>query len=86
MDDLYSFGKTKYVPADPMERSSFRLVTNVLWVWYTVIKCTVLGILLTINSLLFAAVSTKKSKKNIQHKVALVWFFRSLIILLPHSF
>lgn len=86
MDDLHSFGKTKYVPADPIERSSFRLVTNVLWVWYAVIKCTVLGILLTIKSLLLAAVSTKKSKKNIKDQVALVCLFRSLIILICYSF
>lgn len=71
MDDLYSFGKTKYIPAEPLPRSNFRLVTNVLSVWYLVVKCTVLGILLTIKKLLFD-VSPRKSSKNIQHQVALV--------------
>lgn len=79
MDDLYSFGKTKYVAADPLPHSSVRLVSNVLSIWYAVIKCTILGILLTIKSLLFDK-STKKFKKNIQNQVALVWFDEIFII------
>lgn len=79
MDDLYSFGKTKYVAADPLPRSSSRLVVNVLSVWYAVIKCTVLGILLTIKSFLFND-SKQKSSKSIQHQVALVWFFERLTL------
>lgn len=74
MDDLYSFGKTKYVRADPIQRSIFRIVANVLLVSYTLLKCTVLGILLALKSLLF--VILPKFPKDVQYQVALVWIFK----------
>lgn len=74
MDDLYSFGKTKYIPADPIQRSIFRTVANLLLVAHTVIKCTALGILLALKSLVFLVIP--RSSKDIQHQVALVRFFK----------
>lgn len=78
MDDLYSFGKIKYIPADPIQRSIFRYVANVLLVSYTVIKCTVLGILLALKALVLLVIP--QSSKDIQHQVALVWFYRIRIL------
>lgn len=73
MDDLYSFGNTKYVRADPIQRSIFRIVANVLLVSYTLLKCTVLGILLALKSLVFVIIP--QSSKDVQYQVALVWIF-----------
>lgn len=73
MDDLYSFGKTKYVRADPIQRSLFRFTANILLVLYTVLKCTILGILLALKALMFLVIP--QSSKDIQYQVALVRFF-----------
>lgn len=70
MEDLYTFGKTKYVPADPIEHSVSRFVKNVLLVLYTTAKCTFLGILVIVKSLVFLIIP--RSEKDIQFQVALV--------------
>lgn len=74
MDDLYSFGKTKYVRADPIQRSIFRFVANVLLVSYTLLKCIVLGILLALKSLVFVIIP--QFSKDVQYQVALVRIFK----------
>lgn len=73
MDDLYSFGKKKYIPADPIQRSATRTVKNVLFVLYLSVKCTVLGIFVIIKSIIFLVIP--RFSKNIQNQVALVGFF-----------
>lgn len=70
MDDLYSFGKKAYVPADPIQRSAIKLVKNVLIVLYATVKCTVLGVFVLIKSLLLIIVP--RFDKDIQNQVALV--------------
>lgn len=70
MDDLYSFGKTKYVPADPIKRSIFRSVKNVLLVLFAALKCTILGIFIIIKAVILFVIP--KFPKDIQYQVALV--------------
>lgn len=70
MDDLYSFGKKTYIPADPIQRSALKFVKNVLLVLYASVKCTVLGVFITIKSLLLFVIP--HFDKDIQNQVALV--------------
>lgn len=70
MDDLYSFGKKKYVPADPLQRSPIKFVKNVLLVLYATVKCTVLGVFIIIKSILLFIIP--RFDKDIQNQVALV--------------
>ncbi|XP_031626039.1 17-beta-hydroxysteroid dehydrogenase 13-like [Contarinia nasturtii] len=70
MDDLYSFGKTKYIPADPINRSIFRIVKNVLLVFFAALKCTVLGVFIIIKAIILFVIP--KFAKDIQNQVALV--------------
>lgn len=72
MDDLYSFGRSKYNPADPIQRSIFRYLKNVSLVLYTFVKCTFFGIFIILKSLLFVFIP--RSWKDIQNQVALVSF------------
>lgn len=86
MDDLYSFGKRKYIPADPINRSILRFVKNVLFVFLTTVKCTVFGVFILIKSLIFMVIP--ELDKDIQNQVALVrfWFvlkYSDLKCLLP---
>lgn len=75
MDNLYSFGKCKYVPADPIQRPVFRSMTNLLSVSYAVIKCTLLGLLIGIKLFVFHYIFLRRSpSKDIRHQVALVEF------------
>lgn len=76
MDDLYSFGKEKYIPADPVQRSVIRLVTNIALVAVAAAKCTFLGIFIIFKSLLFLVIP--RSSKDIQHQVALVRYRQAL--------
>lgn len=76
MEDLYSFGKTKYIPADPLQRSVFSFVKNVVIVLFATVKCTVLGIFIIAKSLLLLFVPS--FPKDIQNQVALV---RNLTVL-----
>lgn len=70
MDNLYSFGKTKYIAANPIQRSIFRSAANSLLIVYTVMKCIVLGLLLALKTLVFVVIP--QSSKDIQHQVALL--------------
>lgn len=70
MDDLYSFGNIRYIPADPIKRSIFRTVKNVLHVLFAVVKCTVLGIFIIIKAIVLLVIPS--SSKDIQNQVALV--------------
>lgn len=70
MDDLYSFGKAKYIPADPLQRSVFPIIKNVLLVLFSTVKCTFFGIFIILKSLLFSFIP--RFPKNIQNQVALV--------------
>lgn len=75
MEDLYSFGEEKYIPADPIQRSILRFVKNVAIVVVTAVKCTVLGIFIIFKSLLFLIIP--RFSKDIQYHVALVRYHQS---------
>lgn len=70
MDDLYSFGKEKYIPADPIQRSILLFVKNLVFVVVAAVKCTFLGIFIIFKSILFIIVP--RFSKDIQYQVALV--------------
>lgn len=72
MDDLYSFGRSKYNPADPIQRSIFQYLKNVSLVLYAFVKCTFFGIFIILKSLLFVFIP--RFPKDIQNQVALVRF------------
>lgn len=75
MEDLYSFGKKKYIPANPIQRSLLRFVKNVAIVAVTAVKCAFLGILIIFKSILFLIVP--RFSKDIQYHVALVRYHQS---------
>ncbi|XP_055322844.1 17-beta-hydroxysteroid dehydrogenase 13-like [Sitodiplosis mosellana] len=70
MDDLYSFGKYRYIPAEPLKRSIFRTAKNLLLVLFATVKCTVLGVFILIKSLILFIIP--RFSKDIQNQVALI--------------
>lgn len=70
MDDLYSFGASKYIPAEPLQQSVFGVLKNVAIVLFATAKCTFLGIFIILKSLLFVFIP--RFSKDIQNQVALV--------------
>lgn len=69
-DELHTFGKEKYVAAVKIQRSYSLTIKNILILVTTVVKCTILGIFITIKSLL--RINSPGSKKDIRNQVALV--------------
>lgn len=70
LDDLHTFCKEKYVAADGIQRSYCLTIKNIVILATAAVKCTILGIFITIKSLLRS--SSLGSKKDIRNQVALV--------------
>lgn len=70
MDNLYTFGKEKYVEADELKRSDLRTIINIIKLVATAVKCTILGIFIIIKSLVWS--NLPFTAKDIQYQVALV--------------
>lgn len=70
MEDIYTFGKKRYEPAIPIEKSIITTVRNAAIVLATIIKCSMLGVWILFKS--FALMFIPTASKNIQNQVALV--------------
>lgn len=70
MENLYTFGKEKYIPADELKRSHLKTFKNIGIVVLTAVKCTIFGIFISIKSLLQFCMPLKP--KDIRNQVALV--------------
>lgn len=70
MDDIYLFGRKKYVPAEPVDKSVLRTLKNIFFVLISSVKCAVIGIFIIFKSLLFMVIPS--TTKDIQNSVALV--------------
>lgn len=70
MENLYTFGRETYIPADELQRTYLHFVKNILIIVVTAVKCTVLGTFITIVSLLQFILPCRS--KDIKNQVALV--------------
>lgn len=70
MENLHTF--TKYISGDELQRSNFGIIKNIIILVATAVKCTILGIYITIKSILRYILPF--SSKDIQYQVALVRF------------
>lgn len=70
MDDIYTFGQTPYIPADPLDPTIARFVQNICILLITGVKCTIIGGFILLKSIVFLFVPVPS--KSIQNKVALV--------------
>lgn len=84
MENLYTFGKEKYIPADELHRTYFQTIKNITTLVLTAVKCTILGIFVTIKSLLQSILPFRP--KDVRDQVALVRFIHTKFVLISAQF
>lgn len=70
MEDIYTFGKKRYEPAVPLEKSIYKTVRNATIILATIIKCSILSVWILFKSIALMFIPT--APKNIQNQVAVV--------------
>lgn len=84
MENLYTFGKEKYIPADELQRTYFQTIKNIITLVVIAVKCTIFGIFVTIKSLLQSILPFRP--KDIRDQVALVRFIHTKFVLISFNF